>query len=552
LERAVTAIFIRNNIPAMSAWRALTAHDKQMGRAIGRLASGLRVRTAADDASGLAISEKMRGEIRGLSQAIRNAQDGISLVQTGDGALNEVMTLLQKGRELAVQAANVGSMTTGDRESIENEFKHLISEIDNIGVSTTFNGKRLFSGNGPKLTELVDSLKSTWIKSAEQLVQAHYGFSVSNVSLKIVGDESGSSPAYVQGYYTANGNLTGLELHVNLNAFADFTTPDGASAGGNYYADRVIAHEITHAMMASQMNWTDGAMPTWFKEGSAEYIAGADDRVAADLSNGYSPADLRDRVNASSWGGTSADYSGAFAAVKYMDGWLASNGSSMTALMTKLADGSFATLDASIQAVTAGAVGISDFYTDWTVNGAAFIGSISTTDADGLGAIGRTTSDASAVIDDTADPTWIDSNGFLESWPTAVKPESLGNLQIGGKAGQTLELTQYAMSSFALGVGGLDLIRDAGEAITHLNTAISIVASVRTHYGALQNRLEHSVANSRNTVENLTASESKIRDVDMAREMADMTRQQILQQASTSMLAQANMKHRNYIQALVN
>lgn len=137
---------INHNISALNAWRSLYINDTNMGKNLEKLSSGLRINRAADDAAGLAISEKMRAQISGLNQAIRNAQDGISLIQTAEGALNEVHAILQRMRELAVQSAN-GIYTDDDRALLQKEVDQLISEIDRIAEQTEFNKQKLFDGN---------------------------------------------------------------------------------------------------------------------------------------------------------------------------------------------------------------------------------------------------------------------------------------------------------------------------------------------------------------------------------------------------------------------
>ncbi|MCK4257412.1 MAG: flagellin [Halanaerobiales bacterium] len=136
---------INHNISALNAWKTLRGTDNAMSKSLEKLSSGLRINRAADDAAGLAISEKMRGQIRGLNQAVRNAQDGISLIQTAEGALNETHSILQRMRELAVQASNDTNITA-DREKIQTELKALKSELDRIASNTEFNTKNLLDG----------------------------------------------------------------------------------------------------------------------------------------------------------------------------------------------------------------------------------------------------------------------------------------------------------------------------------------------------------------------------------------------------------------------
>jgi flagellin len=144
-------MIINHNVSALNAYRNLSITDRAMSRSLERLSSGLRINRAADDAAGLAISEKMRAQIRGLNQAISNAQDGISLIQTAEGALNETHDILQRMRELSVQAAN-DTLTASDRQNIQQEIDQLTTEIDRIGNTTEFNTKKLLDGTSSALT----------------------------------------------------------------------------------------------------------------------------------------------------------------------------------------------------------------------------------------------------------------------------------------------------------------------------------------------------------------------------------------------------------------
>ncbi|MEW6172109.1 MAG: flagellin [Bacillota bacterium] len=175
-------MIINHNIMALNAWRGLGQTDNALGKSLEKLSSGMRINRAADDAAGLAISEKMRGQIRGLNQAVRNAQDGISLLQTAEGALNETHSILQRMRELAVQSAN-DTNTSGDRAQIQQEVNQLITEINRIGNNTEFNTQKLLNGSlSGKLIQIGANSGQNLMFSVANMKAGALGVSALNVS----------------------------------------------------------------------------------------------------------------------------------------------------------------------------------------------------------------------------------------------------------------------------------------------------------------------------------------------------------------------------------
>lgn len=531
---------------SLTAARHLMNANESLSRNLRSLSSGLRINSAADDPAGLAIAERMRARIGSMRRAIQNTQDGISITQVMDGAMDEVSVMLRRGLELAIQAGN-GSYGPEETRSLQGELDDLIQEIARIGTATTFNGRRLFQASDARALDAVEGLRKSWLQNAEQLVVSAYGLTPgSTVGLKIVLDDTASNPAFVRGTVGAGGRYNNLELHLNLSAFDNFDLPNGGS--GFFHVDRVIAHEMTHAIMSQTMNFA--ALPQWFKEGAAEFVAGADDRLAIDLANAGGTAGLVAELN--SWTGSSPDYSAGYAAVKYLHSQIiaAGNATGMRALMGALSGG--ATLDAAINSLTGGAYAdmnafVSDFQS--ASGGQAFISSLNLADADVGGIM---PGDAVTVVPDTVNDTWDPLTHFAEVWPTGMTGfQPIGPIQVGTEAGETIALPQISLDLFGLGLGGLDLTTDAAGAIEKLYRAVDQVSTSRAQIGAVANRLEHAINVGQNTVEALTASESRIRDLDMAKGMADFTRDQIRQQAATAMLAQANKVHRQAILSLL-
>jgi len=417
---------INANMSALNTHRQLSANQANTSRSVERLSSGLRINRAGDDAAGLAISEKMRGQIRGLSQASRNAQDGISLLQTAEGALNETHSILQRMRELAVQSAN-DTNTADDRTNIQAEVNQLNSEIDRIANTTQFNTRQLIDG--------------------------------------VMG-----------GVVTARANI-----HSNT------------ALRGTMGAEVVVSTLLTALHDSS---------------GNSLGILNTDRIIASAVVNG---ATVRHEYT------------------------VAGATSSLTSLSTAIATpvGGAFTVDATTTPdtlnFTAGAAGqtAAVHALSFTVLTAA--GNVRTEATRALSAFTQTTSAANA--------RGVDGRA---------------NLQIGSNTGQFTSIDIGDMRASALGVAHLvvNTQMSANQSIAAIDSAIQTVSAQRSNLGAFQNRLEHTINNLGTSAENLTAAESRIRDVDMAQEMMEFTRNNILSQAAQAMLAQANQLPQGVLQLL--
>lgn len=409
---------IQNNISSLNAWRNLTGTDGSLGKSLERLSSGFRINKAADDAAGLAISEKMRAQIRGMNQAIRNAQDGISLVQTAEGALNESHVILQRMRELSVQAAN-GTNTGADRNKIQSEMDELASEITRITNTTRYNAKELI--NGSMAASGTGELNFQIGPLANQVLS----FEVAAMDAKSLG---------------VSRDLR--EVQDNYNLLNTISLDDGS-----------------------------GTVST----------------LANNASTSSATASYKVKV----------DYDGTNYTAMLQDG----DGNDLAATATTINPGQTLNL--------AGAT---------------------------AGEYVRITFD-----NDLQKPANASATNIV-SWTAEIQVN---------RASETLFSGGYKTAD-AITIGGLDVTTEANAtaAISALDNAINTVASQRAQLGAMQNRLEHTINNLSVVSENLTASESRIRDVDMASEMATFTKQQILMQAGTAMLAQANSKNQAVLQLL--
>ncbi|GEM01715.1 flagellin [Halolactibacillus halophilus] len=381
-------MIINNNIPALNTYRQLGINQNSMQKSMEKLSSGLRINKAGDDAAGLAISEKMRGQIRGLDQASRNASDGISLIQTAEGALDETHNILQRMRELSVQSSN-DTNTASDRAEIQKEIDQLTDEIDRIANTTEFNTQKLLDGSKAGLQDEI------------------------------------------------NG-----KVNVENNSSISNLTAAAADAK---------ALDKTGTIIITRTDSADGDQ------------------------NDFEIGDPN------------------------------STGVSLTDTTTLTGFGSDLTLS------------------DLT---------------------GMKVGESITISVSKYEAAQTDASKSLTA-------------QIGANSGQTIDIGIDNMNASNLGVRNgdsssinIESAEKATAAITTINNAIEKVSSQRSNLGSVQNRLEHTISNLDNSSENLSAAESRIRDVDMAEEMMEMTRANILSQASQSMLAQANSAPQSVLQLL--
>lgn len=574
---------INSNIPALNSQRLLGRASESLERSLQRLSSGLRVNSARDDAAGLAISERMTSQIRGYSQAQRNANDAISLLQTAEGGLSEVANLLQRGRELALQAANA-TYGSRERQSLQSEIEQLISEVDRIGRNTEFNGVKILGGGyggaavvsgGPdplasRKLEIVDALKRSWLAQGETLVRQFFGIEGDGADIEVtfVDGESYLAAVSFTGVEVATGKITGMTLNVDFSDFDPAEWPNG-SGNGSLNNDRIIAHELTHAIMGRALNMN--GLPLWFIEGTAEFIHGADERLYNDLT-ATAGANTAARVETlmSSYlnGGGVQLYSAGYAAVRYIHQEIIANGGSgIREVFEYLASNELSTLDDALAAVATGHAGM-DFNSIASLSalfaagqaGNTYIADLyddgSLTNAD-TGAIGGADSTPGGTRDTTANGVVPDLADFSEhplqslnatfatvdtTSRASLTLSTVGTLSfhVGANANQTIQIEMRAVQASTLNLSEVDLDGNPQYAISIFDAAIDAVASERARLGAVQNRMETAVSSLAVMHENISASRSRIVDADYAAEVATLTRAQVLQQAGTAIAAQAN------------
>lgn len=557
---------INTNIDSLTARRQLTDTDKQLSQTTQRLSTGLRINRAKDDAAGLAISERMTAQIRGMDRSIRNANDGISMLQTVEGAMSTVTEQLQRIRELSVQAAN-GTNTAQDRLALQGEVDAVLAEINRIGYDTSFNGRAVFRQSTTTVSEsyynadadkaaVIEGLKTGWLQSAEEAIALYYGIQADGadftIDLDSPGDGAGGIAALV-GWtgYDAQGRGLDLTLRVDM---ADFTPPNLPNGGtAPFYNDRIIMHEMVHATMLRSMDVQTLNAPAnmWFIEGTAEFIHGADERVAVDA-GGTDAAALGAFMSnpgvqnvGASWSPASEYYSGAYLSVRFLHEEVkASGGSGVKDVLQSMADGS--TLDEAIADHTSYAD--STEFTDAFKNlsGASLANFIDLTNADtgavgGLDADGGKTKTAESVTASRA-PTLDPLTHFKEIWPGGAKGEERERqfTQIGANQGQMMETSFGAMSARALRIDDVDLVNGYDVAIWKIDSALDYVNSERAKLGAQMNQLDSAMNSMESMSINGSAARARIRDADYAQETAQLVKYQILQQAGISVLGQAN------------
>ena len=466
---------VQHNMQAMNANRMLNITTGAQSKSTEKLSSGYRINRAADDAAGLTISEKMRKQIRGLDQASTNAQDGVSSVQTAEGALTEVHSMLQRMNELAVQAANGTNSKESDRQAIQDEIDQLTTEIDRVAETTKFNEIYLLKGDNA-------STKNVYMKGHD-------------AGLKGTLTDSAKSATFVM---------------------------DTLKAGDKY------------------------------KIAGKEYTIGTDKAEIVAAINQYQAADKEITVDGTSYTYKEATTGGnAKAAGWYKDGDQ-TNGTAVTAA-NLVKDGSKATVDGKEYAAMNDADGDGVDDDDSSI--------ISTTEAkkkikaELLAANSIGTVNRDATVSDGADANGKTTYTISKGYATVADTLSF-NLHVGADADMTNKITVDidVMNSANLGVKGLNVTDATGTAATYavdaISDAIAKVSSQRSALGAVQNRLEHTIDNLDNIVENTTTAESRIRDTDMAQEMVNYSKNNILAQAGQSMLAQANQSTQGVLSLL--
>ncbi len=519
---------VQHNLQAMNANRMLNVTTGQQAKSTEKLSSGYRINRAADDAAGLTISEKMRKQIRGLDQASTNAQDGVSSVQTAEGALTEVHSMLQRMNELAVQASN-GTNSEDDRQAIQDEISQLTTEIDRVAETTKFNEIYLLKGD-----------KSGTTKT--NTLAAHDAGLAGKLGESVDGKTTFTADALKVG---SSVKIAGTEYKIVDSAkatdYTDAKTYDGIKVAN----DQIIRGDKTYTYDGA--NWKDeaGAIQANFK-------ATAGDTLVSGGTTTTIMGDGKEAYTASTMTAVEKAIKGSAAADK-----VKINGKEYTVGTTTKDDGSAYTADDIAALVKEGdlvEVGTNRHFV--LPAGAKNENEISLNDAyakmaDELGKASSIGTDKAATVKNNGDGTFEITQGTVN-----VKKSLSFSLHVGADADATnkINVNIEAMSAAGLGIKGLSVKDDSGVAATYaidaIADAVAKVSSQRSALGAVQNRLEHTIDNLDNVVENTTSAESRIRDTDMAEEMVNYSKNNILAQAGQSMLAQANQSTQGVLSLL--
>lgn len=559
---------INTNVAAMTVQRNLAQTGGVLARSIERLSSGLRINSARDDAAGIAISNRMTSQIRGMSQAIRNANDGISMLQTADGALGSLEENIQRIRSLAVQAAN-GTNSDSDRAALALEVTQRLAEIDRVASQTQFNGQKIFVQGGGSLggnaaqRAVDDGLRMSWLANSEQMIRDLYGLEGDGAAMQIdiTVDSDGASgyAAFVQtSGFGAGGRGNNVRMSIDMANFTPPNLPDGGSAP--FYNDRIIAHEMVHAVMARSTNWASlSGTSTWFLEGAAEFIHGADERAAVDIA-AAAGATLDDRIQtvvdtvAGAWGSASVDYSAAYIATRYLHEKLQEEGfaGGIRDFMVYLNGGSAPTMDQAMTHFFGGGYTQASFIAEFQANGVAFVNDqmdFTNTDTGAIGGLdadGGAVKTAQSVVADNAVSYGDDVlSGFVETWEelsTSSPDVQRATMQVGSEAGQTMNVSLSAASVRALGLTDVDVGSsfNAQRSILHLDEALEFLNGQRATIGAQLSRFDSTISSLQVSVENASQSRSRVLDADYASETASLVRANVLRQAGVAVAAQAN------------
>ena len=610
---------VQHNLQAMNANRMLNVTTGNQSKSTEKLSSGYKINRAADDAAGLSISEKMRKQIRGLDQASSNAQDGVSAVQTAEGALTEVHSMIQRMNELAVQAAN-GTNSKSDRDSIQDEIQQLTKEIDRVAETTKFNeifllkgdvsgaqrtenvnahdaglaGKLTDKGNGTTTFELDKALKD-----GDSVTIAGKSYTIGTTGKASVADPK-TLNTKTDGYkgstavdamtlsvgdsVTVNGETKTLTDKVAVGSITtwkaddtfkigekEFTVvADGGTTEGSNVRISDIKNKMAEALeagkqvVATKINGDDSAshvVVSQLADGEvstvglankqAEKVAGeklsAGDSVTiggvktvATANEPQSAKATYNAINALSNGtkvviGAGQDAK-TYTIVDSKDEDASSYKLSKETVLSMIKDGDTVNVNNTGAKTVIGDIGNGDGAQDVITAKQAYI------------MMAKELQAASSIGTDVAAEVTNDGDGkFTIKQGTVEVTEKLNfSLHVGADNDMSnkINVDIETMSSANLGIQGINVSDDTGVEATYaidaIADALTKVSQQRSALGAIQNRLEHSIANLDNVVENTTSAESRIRDTDMAEEMVEYSKNNILAQAGQSMLAQAN------------
>ena len=572
------ASVVNTNVMSLNAQRQLGKSQSTQNEAMERLSSGLRINSAKDDAAGLAISTGMQSQITGINQAVRNANDGVSMAQTAEGSMDEMTNILQRMRELSVQSAN-DTNSADNRASIQKEVDQLSSELDRIAETTEFNGTKLLNGTAGETTLQIGA------NSGQTL-----SFSIDSVTTNDLGLNGNLNKEDVNGGRVSTGDVAASSIDINgVSIGGVVDTKDFGNAAGNM-ANVINEKTAETGVTASAYNVVQGdaidsvgAVPSGITSGMTIKVG---DGAATTLGATSSMDNLVDTIN--------RDISGVTASLGDQGELLLTNdtgveitvggtttGSGMTAIKGDVQEGYIALAsadgspisvndhDSPNTATSASKFGFSVTNGADSVMNSAFSGDTTNgiTAADGI-QINGVDLVASTAVD--LDTTITAINALTEETGVTATANSTTGIQFSTSDGSAVEITSnattqdardtaLAMVGFGKEMGGKSIdslgtnvstMAGAMSSIDKIDSALQQISESRAGLGAIQNRLGSTISNLENVSQNLSASNSRIQDADFASETSKMSKAQILQQAGTSMLSQANASAQSVLSLL--
>lgn len=567
------AMVVKNNITAEKTLGTLNKNTEALNKSLKKVSSGMRINGAADDASGFAISEKMRVQLRGLEQDFRNTQSGMSIMKVAEGAMSSTVDILRTLKEKALDSAN-DSNTDIDRQTMQRELERYVDQVDENAM-VTYNGMYLFDGQSGIASTgvqemIVSALYTEWIENTLDLIQQSTGLSfwdenaaIKDIKMEFVNNPGSGVLAQVNTVYTGGSRPSSMTLQVNMGYFSTLDIHDTANVSGKVpqgVLDRTIAHELTHAVMRASIDDMSNLPPS-IREGMAELVHGIDDLRT--LPTTISAGDLT-----ATGAATGSSYTAGYVGLRYMAHQTGNDLQAIQRFNNVLAHKGASALDEAVTAATNG------IFTTWAdlANQCAADSANANFLKDYCG-IDLTNDDTGAIVGYDAGTSRREINGddiVPEGGSTTFwyAPESMtsiinnltvhwttdyggkvGNktLQIGTKANQSIKFGFHDMRAKALGLQSEDGSKvsiatqyDANNAIRLLDQSLKKALNEQTTIGALQSRLEYTAANLTTASENVQKSESTIRDADMAKEMTEYTKNSVMTQSAQAMLSQAN------------
>jgi flagellin len=500
--------FINTNIMSLNAQRNLNTSQSALSTSLQRLSSGLRINSAADDAAGLAISDRMTAQIRGLNQAVRNANDGISVAQTAEGALQESSNILQRMRELAVQSANATNSAT-DRKALDAEVQQLKTELNRITNTTQFNGLNLLDGSYQNQGYQVGS---------ESGISNRIAVSIGDTRNASIGNNGN-----IAGNATANqgtGSVSAAAADVSgNNTIATQTVTIGSSLGSAQLSVTANDSAADVAGLVNANTGTTGVSASAFTEVTVA-VTGASQTVSLTLGNSQGTA-TQSTISAAVVGNDMTLLAAEVNKTTGTTGITASVNAAGTAMTLTQGEGE----DIDILNFSSSLVGAT-----MTLQGGAETATSTT--------LGTATNDSAVVAGELK---FQSPNAFTISSSVANTAGSI--LNVGANAGVASTLS-------AVSTVEIDTVANSLTALDIIDNALQNISNSRADLGAIQNRLQSTIANLSNISENTSAARGRIQDADFAAETAQLSRNQILQQAGIAMLAQANAAPQNVLSLL--